>query len=295
MHMQVRVHMRVRVHIVHACTHAFFFMHAHYPCVRACSQVGRWGGRLAGAVVVRAHARVQLPRTQQEGEETHERREEWQLGREIRPFTMPLMTLAATSIDRTSALLGGASCGAAPTRCRTRRPPSSPPSPASPASSAAMRDRSCEFSVRSSATSLCSGANMRWHTAKGHVASCAALSASSPDHAQPASAAAHARGRCGQPCSCAATSPRVVASPQCVHAAGSAAIRSSWLRDRIAWLSGPRAMRHSGQRRGARRLESQEAQKTWPSRHWCCCPSCTSRQTGHSRRFCTQKKENALV
>jgi len=27
-------------------------------------------------------------------------RREWQLGREIRPFTMPLMTLAATSIDR---------------------------------------------------------------------------------------------------------------------------------------------------------------------------------------------------
>eukprot|EP00964_Phaeocystis_antarctica_P129265 scaffold93107_cov68-Phaeocystis_antarctica.AAC.2 len=90
---------------------------------------------------------------------------------------------------------GGASCGAAPTRCRCRRPPSSaPPSSAlTSGSSTAICARSSWFCGLSTATfawscwfCCCSSAIKRRHPAALHAASCAARSAATPDQPQPA-------------------------------------------------------------------------------------------------------------
>mmetsp|Transcript_67882 Transcript_67882/g.164172 ORF Transcript_67882/g.164172 Transcript_67882/m.164172 type:complete len:242 (-) Transcript_67882:115-840(-) len=175
-------------------------------------------------------------------------------------------TASASPIVAIAALLGGASCGAGPTRCRCRRPPS-----CSSPSIALMRPRSSWFCACSGATSAlsswhsdcscwfcaCSGAIIRWHIAKGQAESCAACSDNIPAQPQPAAAAAQAVGTCGQAARWAAFAPRVVASPQCSQLHSRAAIARSAALFRLAWATG---WRHSGQRRGSSRRFQQSAQ-----------------------------------
>eukprot|EP00964_Phaeocystis_antarctica_P050791 scaffold29566_cov51-Phaeocystis_antarctica.AAC.3 len=179
-------------------------------------------------------------------------------------------TTSVSPIAASAALLGGASCGAGPTRCRCRRPPSSVSTPSSaltrPASG--CRVATCRCSCWFSACSpshracscwfcACSGAIIRWQIAKGQAASCTACSDIIPAQPQPAAAAAQAVGTCGQAARWAAIAPRVVTSLQCSQLHSRAAIARSAALFRLAWGIG---WRHSGQRRGSSRRFQQSAQ-----------------------------------